>query len=93
VAARLVHHGHGVVPADVEKCAQFFIASPHDHDRLTGYRGGHILSWIFNLLEPRGKLPGARENVDPLEFSDSRVRVPRRGNCVGFGQRGVGSEL
>ena len=90
VAAGVVHYGHGVVAADVEKCAQFFVASAHDHDRLAGYRGGDILAWIFKLLEPRGKLPGARENVEPLEVGDSRVGIPRCGNCVGFGERSVG---
>ena len=95
VAARFIHHGHGVMPADVVERAQFAVAAAHRDNRLSRDGCSHILPRLFDLRGAPNRLPRARKHILQLELRDARVGVPWRWNRVRILQSGsgiVGSE-
>src|SRR6266403_3673110 len=80
LSAGLGHDGCCVMTAHVVEGAQDAVVSTHGYQRLSGNRGGHKLSRLFDLICAADDLPRLTEHSLPLQFRDTRVDVPRRGN-------------
>src|SRR5262245_49843242 len=82
-ALRFSHNRGGVVPADIEKATEQIIAAADEQDGYSGDLGGHVASWIPQLVYPSYGLPGFRKYSGEFKVIDLFSGIPRRGNSPG----------
>ena len=85
LSAGLGHDGCRVMTAHVVEGAQDAVVSAHRYQRLAGNRSGHKLAGLFDLVYAADDLRRLAEHGLLFEFGNTRVDVPRRGNCVSVG--------
>jgi hypothetical protein len=87
MAARLVDHLGGAVPADIVESAQRPLLIAQHQDRLARNLDRHERAALHELIGAAGHQPGAAKNAAALQGIDVGVEVPRAGNGAGAGQR------
>src|ERR1035441_6939953 len=80
MTAGLSHNGGSVVTADIIEGAQRTVGSANDDDRFSGQPRGYKVTRLLQLVGAGDQLPGLAEDVEPLEFGDARIDIPRRRN-------------
>ena len=84
VTAGLGDDGCGVMAAHVVESAQCAVAAAHDDDGLSGEARGDEFSRLLQLIGAGDELPGFAEDIEPLQFGDARIDIPRRGDGRGL---------